>query len=246
MRRYANPISEACERCLRIYDRNGIGAIIIVNKSDRLNPNQIRMCEDVLNHAISSHTDRIDDIDDNENEIPENERNFMKGIIVSARDNVGIDGLENIIKEFLRLNKESFNRSAGVQFKICAYDGCPRPGRLFIPNVNDNSRYCSRDCILNAEGFLCLYEECPNRRNGRKFLMSDGGIFRRDNGLYCCERCLRDAEGQDCANGKGCPNFGKKKFLPNELNVTSKNKNSNDRYCSEKCRHNKEDRCSIM
>ena len=241
---YRNPICEACDRCLRIYDRRGIGAIIVVNKSDTLNPMDLQLCEDTLNHAIIAHTTGIGD---NNNNIPENERNFMKGIIVSAKTNVGIDGLKNIIKEFLRLNRGSFNRNAGTRFKICAYDSCPRPGRLFIPNVNDNSKYCSRDCILNAEGFLCLYEECSHRRNGIRFLMSDGGIVVKENGLYCCERCHRDAEGQDCANGKDCPNFGKKKFLPHELKVASKNKNSNARYCSEECRHKKEDGlCSIM
>lgn len=240
---YANPIREACARCLRIYDRRGIGAIILVNKSDKLNHEQMEISRNVLENTISSHTVRIDD---SGNQIPESERNFMKGVIVSAKNNVRIDELKNIIKKFLKLNRGSFNRNAGTQFKICAYDGCPLPGKLFTPNVNDEGKYCSRDCYLKAEGFLCLYEKYPNRRNGRKFLISDEGIFRRDNGLYCCERCLRDAEGRNCANGKDCPKFGKKKFLPDELNVTSKNKNSNDRYCSEECRHNKEDWCSIM
>lgn len=238
---YSNSISEACERCLRIYEgNNNLGVVIIVNKSDTLNQEQMEMCESLLQNTIDSHTTTLVD-----EKIPESERNFMKGVIVSAKDNIGFDSLVDIIKDFLRLKKENFRPDRGTRFKICAYDDCPRPGKLFTPTVNDGSnKYCCKDCLLNAEGFLCSYEECPNRRNGRKFLKNDNGVVKYENEYYCCGRCLHEAKGQACANDKNCSD-GRPKLLPYE-GVASKNEHSEARYCSEKCRHNKEDSCSIM
>ncbi len=220
---YRNSVQEAFARhAISLQAKSPkCGIVVVINKSDLLSSVELERVEDLIKASMVMY-----------------EGVSVNSAIVSAKDksdqcDAGFGNLENIMKEFLSSNKNNFVHNEKTFFKYCA-----KCKRKFFPSKSDQGKYCSRDCLLDAEGYLCSYSKCSSRMRNEKFLKNDPGVEEYNGNYYCGDRCLHDDKGKVCGNDKNCPNM-RPKLLPYE-GVGSYYPKSKARYCDKHCREEKE------
>lgn len=139
---YSSSVQEAFARhAVSLRKRNSnCGIVIVTNKSDLLSDDKLEKIKRLV-EATKIVYEGVD----------------VNSVIVSAKNKSAFESLEKIIEDFLVSHKNVFAHKENC-FKYCA--NCKKK---FFPSENCRGKYCSRDCLLNAEGCLCSYSECSSR-----------------------------------------------------------------------------------